>query len=286
MSLFLALALTAVAACSVPSLGAMPQTPSGSPIASPAPSSSPSLSPSATPFSFPGGTAPVSDQFTIVNTTPHDPKAWTEGLAFDGDTLYESTGQLGQSSIRRVDLATGAVLQRQDLSPSDYGEGLTFLEGHAWMLTWTQQHVLLFDPETLDQVGEYPYEIQGWGLTTDGTNLYMSDGTNRVTERSPSDFRVVRWIDVADNGHPVAHLNELEWIDGRIWANVWLTPQIVEIDPSDGHIFQWLDFSRLLAMEQAEGSPAEMNGIAWLPSENRLFLTGKYWSHVYEVKPS
>ncbi len=226
---------------------------------------------------------PVSDDFTIVAQYPHDRGAWTEGLTFLGDQLYETTGRLGMSSLRHVDLQTGAVLQRHDLAASDYGEGLTFLGGRAWVLTWTEQHVLLFDPSTLDQVGEYPYEIQGWGLTTDGSTLFMSDGTNRITERSPLDFRVLRWVDVADGNQPVARLNELEWIDGRIWANVWLTPEVVVIDPTDGQVVQRFDFSRLLDLEQAQGQPAEMNGIAWQPLERRLFVTGKLWGNVYEI---
>jgi glutamine cyclotransferase len=241
--------------------------------ASPAESSAPAASES----------PPVSTDFTIVAQYPHDTGAWTEGLTFLGDQLYETTGRLGMSSLRHVDLDTGKVLQQHDLSASDYGEGLTFLDDKAWVLTWTQQHVLLFDPQSFEQLGEYPYEIQGWGLTTDGQTLYMSDGTNRITQRSPADFRVLRWVDVAEEGKPVAQLNELEWIDGYIWANVWLTPEIVVIDPSDGHVLRRFDFSPLLQMEQAAGQPAEMNGIAWMSDQNRLFLTGKLWSHVYEI---
>jgi glutamine cyclotransferase len=225
----------------------------------------------------------VSDEFEIVAQYPHDRDAWTEGLTFLGDQLYESTGRLGNSSLRHVDLKTGEVLQQRDLSATDYGEGLTFLRDRAWVLTWTQQHVLLFDPSTFDELGEFPYEIQGWGLTTDGSTLFMSDGTNRITERSPVDFRVLRWIDVSESDRPVARLNELEWIEGNVWANVWLTPEIVVIDHITGHVLARLDFSRLLDLEQAAGGPAEMNGIAWLREQRRLFVTGKLWGSVYEV---
>jgi glutamine cyclotransferase len=276
----LALAVLSLAGCGGPVVAiGVPFNGASSPsIVTAAPSSISSPTPSPTG-------APATDDFTIIAQYPHDTGAWTEGLAFLGDQLYESTGRLGQSSLRHVDLESGSVLQQHELSASDYGEGLTFLDGKAWVLTWTQQHVLLFDPQTFDSEGEYRYEIQGWGLTTDGTNLYMSDGTNRITERSPTDFRVIRWLDVADGDQPVARLNELEWIDGRIWANVWLTPYVVVIDPTNGQVLERIDFSRLIEFEASQGGqPAEMNGIAWVPSERRLFVTGKLWGNLYEVR--
>jgi glutaminyl-peptide cyclotransferase len=237
------------------------------------------------PGSTRSGSAPTTDQFTIINTTPHDRGAWTEGLTFNDGQLYESTGQLGQSSLRRVDLPTGDVVQRVDLSPADYGEGLSFVNDLAWVLTWKQEHVLLFDPRTFAPEGQLTYSGEGWGLTTDGTDLYMSNGSSRITARDPATFEVIRTIQVTDGGQPVDQLNELEWIDGRIWANVWLTPYIVIIDPQTGDVLQRIDFSRLIALEKATGGdPAEMNGIAWLPEQRRLFVTGKYWGHLYEIE--
>jgi glutaminyl-peptide cyclotransferase len=277
------LALSILGGCWLPLPGAPFPVPLPTAAATPAPTATPTAAATPAPTATQSGVAPVSDQFTIVNTTPHDRGAWTEGLTFSGGQLYESTGQLGQSSLRRVDLPTGTVLQRVDLSPSDYGEGVAFADGLAWVLTWKQQHVLRFDPTTFAPEGQLPYTGEGWGLTTDGTDLYMSNGSSQINVRDPATFDVLRTITVTDGGQPVEQLNELEWIDGQIWANVWLTPFIVVIDPGTGHVLQRFDFTRLIALEKTEGTPSEMNGIAWLPEERRLFVTGKYWGNLYEI---
>jgi glutamine cyclotransferase len=152
------------------------------------------------------------------------------------------------------------------------------------VLTWKENRVLLFDPSSFARVGRFNYAGEGWGLTDNGTSLVMSNGTNRIRFRDPTTFSVTRSIDVTEAGQPVDRLNELEWINGRIWANIWLLPSIVVIDPSNGNVVDRIDFSALLDMEKAIGDPRDMNGIAYMKSQGRLFVTGKFWKHVYEVR--
>ncbi|MDP8903922.1 MAG: glutaminyl-peptide cyclotransferase [Chloroflexota bacterium] len=223
-------------------------------------------------------------RYAVVNVFPHDPNAWTQGLAFRKGKLYETTGLYGRSSLRRVDLATGRVLQIRRLADRYFAEGLAFLGGKAWVLTWRENRVLLFDPVSFARVGRFDYAGEGWGLTSNGTQLVMSNGSERIRFRDPRTFRTLRQITVTEAGRPVTLLNELEWVNGRIWANVWLVPQVVIIDPRDGKVVERIDFSGLLERERAIGSPREMNGIAYLASAGRLFVTGKYWKHVYEVR--
>jgi glutamine cyclotransferase len=232
----------------------------------------------------PSARAATSDRWSIIHVYPHKSGAWTEGLVFRKGVLYESTGLYGRSSLRRVDLATGNVLQIRHLSDSVFGEGMTFIGGKAWVLTWKENRVLLFDPSSFARVGRFNYAGEGWGLTDNGTSLVMSNGTNRIRFRDPTTFSVTRSIDVTEAGQPVDRLNELEWINGRIWANIWLLPSIVVIDPSNGNVVDRIDFSALLDMEKAIGDPRDMNGIAYMKSQGRLFVTGKFWKHVYEVR--
>lgn len=224
------------------------------------------------------------NDYVIVHTYPHDSNAWTEGLTFRHGVMYESTGLYGRSSLRRVDFRTGSVLQKRRLCDCVFAEGMTFIGGKAWVLTWKENRVLLFDPTTFERVGRFDYGGEGWGLTDNGTRLVMSNGTNRIRFRDPATFKVKRFIDVTENGAPVVRLNELEWINGRIWANIWLLPNIVIIDPATGNVVRRLDFSPLLAMEKNVGDPRDMNGIAYYAPDDRLFVTGKFWKHVYEIE--
>lgn len=232
----------------------------------------------------PAGQATAATGYGVVNVYPHDANAWTQGLAFRKGVLYETTGLYGRSSLRRVDLATGRVLQVRRLGDHLFAEGLTFMGGKAWVLTWKEKRVLLFDPLSFAKVGRFNYSGEGWGLTHNGKRLIMSNGTSTIRFRDPRTFRVTRQINVTEAGKPVPNLNELEWVNGHILANVWLKPEVVVIDPRDGKVVDRVNFSALLEREKKIGSPREMNGIAYLPSADRLFVTGKYWRNLYEVR--
>jgi glutamine cyclotransferase len=232
----------------------------------------------------PAAPAAAAARYAIVNIYPHDAQAWTEGLVFRKGVLHESTGLYGRSTLRRVDLASGNVLVLRRLSDKLFAEGLTFLGGRAYLLTWREQRALVFDARSLQKIGRRSYGGEGWGLTTNGKRLIMSNGTSTIRFRDPATFAVTRQINVTEGGQPVTRLNELEWIDGRIWANIWLLPEIVIIDPRDGRVLERIDFAALLAREEAIGDPRDMNGIAYLPSAGRIFVTGKYWRNVYEIR--
>lgn len=238
------------------------------------------------PAGAPAGVAPgaAAERYQIVNIYPHDPQAWTEGLVFRKGVLHESTGLYGRSSVRRVDLATGQVTLLRRLNDRLFAEGLTFLGGRGYLLTWREKRALILDPQTFDRLGRFDYSGEGWGLTTNGKRLIMSNGSSTIRFRDPGTFKVFRQIQVTEGGQPVTRLNELEWIDGRIWANIWLLPEIVIIDPRDGRVLERIDFAALLAREEAIGDPRDMNGIAYLPSVGRIFVTGKYWRNVYEIR--
>jgi glutamine cyclotransferase len=230
------------------------------------------------------GAAPSSAEYTIVHTYPHNSRAWTEGLAFRHGEFYESTGLYGRSSLRRVDLATGTVLAKKKLSDTVFGEGMTFIDGKAFAITWKEHRALVFDPVSFDKIGRFYYSGQGSGLTTDGTYIVMSNLTSTIRFRDPTTFKTVRSLNVTENGSPVTQLNALAWVKGQIWANTWLVPDILIIDPATGNVVRRIDFSGLLAMEQSEGDPRDMNGIGYWKRYDRLFVTGKFWKHVYEIR--
>jgi glutaminyl-peptide cyclotransferase len=223
-------------------------------------------------------------RYEVVAAFPHDSTAWTQGLAFHRGVLHETTGLYGESSLRRVDLATGRVMKIRHLPDHLFGEGLAFVDGRAFVLTWKERRALVFHPRTFGRLGRFDYAGQGWGLTSDGRRLVMSDGSDVITFRDPDTFAALRRIRVVEDGAPVTRLNELEWIDGRIWANVWQTADIVVIEPRDGRVVERIDLSTLLARERTLGNPSEMNGIAYLPATDRLFVTGKRWRNVYEIE--
>jgi glutamine cyclotransferase len=228
---------------------------------------------------------PGTPRYELVAVYPHDRHAWTQGLAFRKGVLYESTGLYGSSSLRRVELQTGKVLKRRDLADHLFAEGLTFVADRAFQLTWKEHRAFVYDPVTFERRRVETYAGEGWGLTDDGRRLVMSDGSSRITFRDPADFRVLRRITVTSAaGDPVERLNELEWIDGVIWANVWQTKRIIAIDPATGDVIDRIDLSALVAREEAAGDPDVLNGIAWLASERRMFVTGKRWKHLYEIR--
>jgi len=218
-----------------------------------------------------------------VAIRPHDATAFTEGLVAHSGVLLESTGMEGSSSVRRVRARTGAVLRRAPNSPRVFGEGLTVLGGTAWQLTWRDHRIYGYDPGSLTRRSNRPYAYEGWGLTTDGRSLIASDGTPTLRWMNPRTLRVRRTVAVTDEGQPVGNLNELEMIDGVIWANVWLTDRIALIDPADGHVRAWLDLASL--NPKLANADAVLNGIAVDPVTRLPIVTGKLWPRMYVIRP-
>ncbi|RIH86559.1 glutaminyl-peptide cyclotransferase [Calidithermus roseus] len=219
--------------------------------------------------------------FKLVKMYPHDPAAFTQGLIYHDGFLYEGTGLNGRSEIRKVDLQTGKVLQRQPIPPEYFGEGITLFGGKIYQLTWTSKKGFIYDLATFKQTGSFSYATEGWGLTHDGSQLIMSDGTDRLFFLDPKTLKPVRTVKVTAGGEPVTRLNELEYIQGLIYANVWQTNRIAIINPKDGHVEAWLDLSRLaMLITKAD----VLNGIAYDEQGKRLFVTGKLWPYLFEIE--
>ena len=220
----------------------------------------------------------------IVQEWPHDRGAFTQGLVWHEGRLFESTGQVGQSSIREVELQTGRVIRKRDVPKPYFGEGIVILGDNMYELTWEQETAFVYDWKTFAPKGQFKYTGQGWGLATDGTSLIMSDGTAMIRFRDPTTFAVKDSITVKDHGQPVAKLNELEWVKGEIWANVWESDQIARINPKTGDVTGWIDLKGILPSLDRTGSEDVLNGIAYDAAQDRLFVTGKYWPKLYEIK--
>jgi glutamine cyclotransferase len=222
--------------------------------------------------------------YVMVDKFPHDPAAFTQGLEFRGTALFEGTGLEGESSLRRVDLDTGEVLRQVDLADHLFGEGITIMGRRIYQITWRNGRCFVYDRKTFKRVKRFSYQGEGWGLTHADGRLIMSDGTSRIRFRDPDTFEVVDEIEVTDDGEPVMLLNELEWVNGEIFANVWTTDEVVRIDPDTGEVTGRLDLTALRQQEDAEGSHDVTNGIAYMKAEDRLFVTGKLWRNVYEIE--
>ncbi|MFN2526281.1 MAG: glutaminyl-peptide cyclotransferase [Actinomycetota bacterium] len=222
--------------------------------------------------------------YVLIAEFPHDPDAFTQGLAFRAGSLFEGTGIEGASSLRRVELETGEVLRKVDLAEKHFGEGITVFGRKVFQLTWKSGKCFVYKAASFRRIKKFEYEGEGWGLTDNGRLLIMSDGSNIIRFRDPRTFEMVRQIDVIDGDQPVTQLNELEWINGDIFANVWQTDDIVRIDPKSGDVTDRIDVVALRQKEEAEGDPDVTNGIGYLKSEDRLFVTGKWWSHIYEIE--
>lgn len=220
----------------------------------------------------------------VVAEYPHDPEAYTQGLVIVDGELYEGTGLEGQSTLRRVDLETGDVLQMQSLPDAYFGEGVAVVGDLIYQLTWQSGICLVYDLATFELQTTFEYDTEGWGLTTDGTNLVMSDGTDRIVYRDPTTFEETGHIDVRDGDTPVPLLNELEYIDGEIWANVYTTDWIARIDPADGSVVGWIDLRGLLDGEDVSGPVDVLNGIAQDPDTGQLYVTGKWWPTLFEIE--
>lgn len=222
--------------------------------------------------------------YEIVNTWPHDSEAYTQGLVVDKGKLLESTGQAGRSSLRRVESETGKVLKKIDVPSPYFAEGITLLKGKIYQLTWQHQLGFVYDAESLEKLGEFSYRGEGWGLTNDGSSLIMSDGTNRIRFLDPNSFQVKRTISILDGATPVASINELEFVHGEIYANIWHKELIARIDPKTGRVVGWIDLTGLRALSQASDNEAVLNGIAYDENNDRLFVTGKLWPKLFEIR--
>ena len=223
--------------------------------------------------------------FKVVRSYPHDTQAFTEGLLYRDGFLYESTGLNGKSSIRKVDLASGKVLQSKDIPPQYFGEGLTVWGDTLVGLTWQTQTGFVFDLKTFEVKSQFSYPGEGWGLASNGKELVLSDGSATLRFLDPKTFLEVRRVKVTADGIAVNQLNELEVVEGEIFANIWHTNTIARIDPASGKIVGWIDLGKLYP-EAGKGQNGEnvLNGIAWDAEKKRLFVTGKLWPKIYEIK--
>jgi glutamine cyclotransferase len=222
----------------------------------------------------------------VVSTYPHDSTAFTQGLLFHQGDLYESTGLYGKSTLRRVDLQTGNIFRRVALPKNLFGEGLALVGNRLVQLTWQERLALVYDVYRFERVGQFSYDGDGWGLCYDGKRLIQSDGSQWLTFRDPDTFAVTGKIDVRANGRPQTRINELECVDGAVYANVWSTDKILEIDPDSGSVRAVIDASHLLSdgERKALGLEAVLNGIAYDPTTKTFFLTGKLWPKLFRVR--
>lgn len=218
----------------------------------------------------------------VVKEYPHDVHAYTQGLFFHDGTFYESTGQYGQSSMRIVDLESGNVERKLDFERKYFAEGSVILDGKLYVLTWTNKQAFVYDADSLEYLQTYSYPREGWGLTTDGKSLIASDGSSRIYFYN-KEFRQERVITVKLNDRPVRYLNELEWIDGKIWANVYTTDTILIINPKDGKVEATIDCTGLLPDSMRTPDTDVLNGIA-IDADKNIYLTGKNWPRLYQVK--
>lgn len=227
--------------------------------------------------------APVAG-YRIVNSYPHDPRAFTQGLVFADDVLYEGTGLRGHSSLRKVDLKTGNILQIRQLSAQFFGEGITIYGNRVIQLTWRAQVGFVYDIRTFQLLDTFHYPTEGWGITHDGKSLIMSDGTSTLYFLDPQTFQQVNRLEVHTRDGPVSRLNELEYVQGEIYANVWKTDRIARISPETGEVVGWIDLEGLLIPEDRSRRIDVLNGIAYDVKNDRLFVTGKLWPKVFEIE--
>jgi glutamine cyclotransferase len=228
-----------------------------------------------------GESAP-SARYEVTDRFPHDPAAYTQGLVWGDSVLFESTGQYGHSEVRRVDLRSGRVLASRPLAADRFGEGLAVLKGRLYQLTWKERVAYVYDAATLAPRDSIHYAGEGWGLTTDGTSLIMSDGSDSLRFLSPATFEVQRVVHVRYNGAPLKQLNELEYADGEILANVYESNWLLRIDPANGMVREAIDFADLYPKRAATAEV--MNGIAIAPDGRQLLLTGKQWPVMFQVR--
>jgi glutamine cyclotransferase len=231
----------------------------------------------------PGGVHLPMYGYQIVRVYPHDPKAFTQGLQYVDGVLYEGTGQIGQSSIRKVELETGKVLQKRDVPAPHFGEGISIWKNELIELTWQSNVAFVYDKATFEPRRTFKYEGEGWGLTHDATNLYMSDGSDELRVLDPVTFAERRRIQVTAAGAPVRNLNELEVVKDEIFANIWTTDYVARIALTTGTVTGYLDLRGLLTPAERAGTDV-LNGIAYDAARDRLFVTGKWWPKLFEIR--
>jgi len=225
--------------------------------------------------------------YTVVKTYPHDRRAFTQGLQYLDGFLYEGTGLNGQSTIRKVKFETGEVLQQRALANDHFGEGITVWKSELFQLTWQSGLAFVYDRQTFEPKRTYRYNGEGWGLTRDSNGLIMSDGTDTLRFLDPATFAERRRVKVTALGAPVRNLNEIEFVKGEVLANVWMTDMVARIDPTTGKVAGWIDLSGLLTRQEqsaAEAAGGVLNGIAYDAAGDRLFVTGKLWPKLFEIK--
>jgi len=222
--------------------------------------------------------------YRVVHVYPHDTSAYTEGLFYKDGYLYESTGEAGESTVRKVELETGKVVQRHDLPAQYFGEGIVDWGPHIVQLTWKDQLGFVYDTRTFEQQRTFYYTGEGWALTRNDKQIYMSNGSSKLQILDPETLAVMDTISVTDNGKPVLNLNELEWVKGEIYANVWMTDRIARIDPATGHVKGWIDLTGLFDTSKLPDPTNDvLNGIAYDAQHDRLFVTGKRWPKLFEI---
>ena len=228
--------------------------------------------------------APRTYTYRVIESYPHSTDSYTQGLLFADGVMWEGTGEYGHSRLQRIDLETGRTDVVATLPRSEFGEGIALLDGKIYQLTWENNKAYVYDAATGRQLRTFAYAGEGWGLTTDGERLYMSDGSEYLRILDPETFRVQRCVPVTFRGAPLQLLNELEWIDGKIWANVYVTDQIVIIDPASGIVEGVIDLRGLLPDEEIAPDTDVLNGIAYDAASERIFVTGKRWSKLFEIE--
>jgi glutamine cyclotransferase len=227
---------------------------------------------------------PTRNSYKIIKAYPHDREAFTQGLVYDKGMLFEGTGQKTGSSLREVDLETGKVIRQHNLDDSLFGEGITLYRDLIYQVTWENKVGFVYDKSTFNVINKIYYSTQGWGLTTVDNKIVMSDGTNTICFYEPEMFTVVSRIEVYDNEKKVDQLNELEYINGEIWANIWMTDLIARIDPASGKVIAYIDLKGILPESERNADTDVLNGIAYDQSAKRIFVTGKKWPKLYEIK--
>jgi glutamine cyclotransferase len=220
----------------------------------------------------------------VIRTINHDPDAFTQGLIYHNGFLYESTGLKEHSTLRKLDIKTGKVLKIEKIPDQYFSEGITIFGKNIYMLTWVSNVCFVFDLETFKQKTSFNYFGEGWGLTNDKDHLIMSDGTNVLRFINPSNFEEIKMLNVTDGGLPVKNINELEYINGEIFANIWMTDMIARIDPETGDVSGWLDLSALRDYVKDNPKVEVLNGIAYNKEKDLYYLTGKYWPYIFEVE--
>ncbi len=228
--------------------------------------------------------APTSWRFEVVNSFPHDRQAFTQGLVFEDGVLFEGTGLQGHSKLRKVELQTGNVLQEHELPDEFFGEGITIYEDRIIQLTFRSKVGFVYDKNSFDLLRKFHYPTEGWGITHNGEHLIMSDGTPMLYFLDPETFEQVNRTMVFDRDKPVWGLNELEYVEGQVYANVWPTERIVRIDPQTCKVVGWINMEGLLSLADPTGNEDVLNGIAYDATNGRLFVTGKFWSKLFEIE--